>query len=91
VKGMFKTDVKYAFLLARLLQPLHIMVRYCSWCGRIMGFRKGGTGVTHGICRQCYLYEQRKHGKIDKTYLVDVSPTRLGQSEEVVNQRCNGR
>ena len=31
------------------------MFRVCAWCGKDMGYRKGGkqSDVTHGICDDC--------------------------------------
>lgn len=37
-----------------------IGIRKCSWCGKFMGFKKGITGVTHGMCDECYKKERGK-------------------------------
>lgn len=31
------------------------MKRVCAWCGKTLGYKKGGNkgDVTHGICRKC--------------------------------------
>lgn len=31
------------------------MKRVCAWCGKVLGYRKGGVkgDVTHGICKAC--------------------------------------
>jgi len=30
------------------------MVNQCGWCNHLMGFKKGGKGVTTGMCKACY-------------------------------------
>ena len=42
-------------LLAFVLAPLNIMVRECGWCPnkRILGFVRGGKGITTGMCKKC--------------------------------------
>ena len=42
-------------LLAFVLTPLNIMVKECAWCQnrRILGFKRGGKGITSGICQKC--------------------------------------
>ena len=30
------------------------MKRICAWCGKVMTGREQGTGVTHGICEDCF-------------------------------------
>ena len=25
----------------------------CAWCGRVLGTKQGGEGITHGICPEC--------------------------------------
>ena len=33
--------------------------RICAWCGKDMGMKPGGEGVTHGMCDECVLkFEQ---------------------------------
>jgi len=31
------------------------MKRVCAWCGKTLGYRKGGKvgDITHGICKSC--------------------------------------
>lgn len=31
------------------------MRRMCAWCGKTMGYKKGGNkgDITHGICKVC--------------------------------------
>jgi NMD protein affecting ribosome stability and mRNA decay len=26
----------------------------CAWCGREIGHKEGGEGISHGLCRECY-------------------------------------
>ena len=42
--------------LAAVLAPLNIMVRECGWCKnrKIIGFKRGGKGITTGMCKRCY-------------------------------------
>ncbi len=42
-------------LLSKLTGLIDLMVRECSWGGKILGLRRGhGTrGVTSGICAKC--------------------------------------
>lgn len=49
----YKHPSRGARLLAFIIQPLNIMVRQCGWCNRLLGFRKGGKGVTSGMCEAC--------------------------------------
>lgn len=44
---------KYYIKLAWILSPFNIMVRECSWCKRFLGFKRGGRGITSGICKIC--------------------------------------
>ena len=30
------------------------MLRVCAWCRRILGLKRGGAGVTHGMCCRCF-------------------------------------
>ena len=41
--------------LAAVMAPLNIMVRECGWCKnkRMIGFKRGGKGITTGICNKC--------------------------------------
>jgi len=49
--------------LARVLFPFNVMVRSCAWCNTIQGFRKGGRGITHGICQRCLVTLRSKGEK----------------------------
>jgi hypothetical protein len=40
-------------LLASVLAPLNIMVRECGWCKKVLGFKRGGKGITTGMCKRC--------------------------------------
>jgi hypothetical protein len=41
--------------LAAVLAPFNVMVRECGWCPkkRILGFVRGGKGITTGMCAKC--------------------------------------
>ncbi len=41
----------------------------CAWCGKFMGYKKGGNpgDVTHGMCRKCYKAEMAKVNKPKST------------------------
>ena len=41
--------------LAAVLGKVNIMVIECGWCPnkRILGFKRGGKGITTSICRKC--------------------------------------
>lgn len=36
--------------MTRILCELVII---CAWCGKHLGTKPGGDGVTHGICADC--------------------------------------
>ena len=40
-------------VLVFLTSLFNIYVRQCGWCRCILGFKRGGKGVTHGICPKC--------------------------------------
>lgn len=50
---------KLAWLIAAILWPFNTMVRFCCYCNRIMGVRRGGRGITDGMCGKCYEKDQR--------------------------------
>jgi len=29
------------------------MTIVCSWCGKTIGKKKKGKGISHGICKEC--------------------------------------
>ena len=39
--------------LVFLVGHANFMVRQCGWCKHILGFKRGGKGITHGICPKC--------------------------------------
>ena len=40
--------------LARLTKHFNVMVRQCAYCKCLLGFKRGGKGVSHGICVKCF-------------------------------------
>jgi hypothetical protein len=32
----------------------------CAWCGKVMGYKEGGDGITHGMCADCYAAMERE-------------------------------
>ena len=38
------------------------MKRVCAWCGKVLGYKKGGKkgDVTHGMCGECFKKEKEK-------------------------------
>ena len=48
-------------LLVKVLGFFNVMVIECAWCPdrRIIGIKRGGKGVTSGMCRRCYEKESR--------------------------------
>lgn len=30
-----------------------MLIVRCAWCKKILGFKKGGDGESHGICKKC--------------------------------------
>ncbi len=42
-------------ILSAVLSLFNIMVKECAWCPhrRIIGFKRGGKGITSGICEKC--------------------------------------
>jgi len=53
-KKAYKHPSRGARFLACIIRPLNIMVRQCGWCNHLMGFSRGGKGVTTGMCKACY-------------------------------------
>ena len=49
-------------LLAAVLGLFNIMVLECAWCSdrRILVFKRGGKGITSGMCKKCYRKEMGK-------------------------------
>lgn len=45
---------RLARFLAMVLRPFNVMVKWCSWCNSLKGFKRGGTGITHIMCKRCY-------------------------------------
>lgn len=39
----------------------------CAWCGKDLGDRDWGEGVTHGICTECKRTELEREGLADET------------------------
>lgn len=50
--------------LAAVLAPFNIMVRECAWCKhrRVIGFVRGGKGITSGMCKKCNRALRQKEG-----------------------------
>lgn len=40
-------------ILRFMAQKEKALQRVCAWCGKTMGWKPGGPGITHGICQDC--------------------------------------
>jgi len=51
-------------ILAAVLSPFNVMVKECAWCPnrRILGFVRGGKGITSGMCKKCDGALRQKEG-----------------------------
>ncbi|GAI60331.1 unnamed protein product [marine sediment metagenome] len=51
------------------------MERVCAWCGKVLGYRKGGAkgDITHGMCKACkakYLTLGYRQSAVKSSYLL---------------------
>ncbi len=57
--------------IARFLSIFNIMLSECAYCGKIKGVKKGGQGITSGICKKCLAVElselERSKNELEST------------------------